>query len=44
MLYSLCDWGQADVNDWGDETGNSWRMSGDITRKLQPSSVPVTSN
>lgn len=31
ILYSLCDWGQADVNTWGNETGNSWRMSGDIT-------------
>ncbi|KAJ5688790.1 hypothetical protein N7462_003182 [Penicillium macrosclerotiorum] len=30
ILYSLCDWGQADVNTWGNETGNSWRMSGDI--------------
>lgn len=30
ILYSLCDWGQADVNDWGNQTGNSWRMSGDI--------------
>ncbi|OJK04876.1 hypothetical protein ASPACDRAFT_74440 [Aspergillus aculeatus ATCC 16872] len=31
ILYSLCDWGQADVNAWGNATGNSWRMSGDIT-------------
>ncbi|OOQ88982.1 putative alpha-galactosidase B [Penicillium brasilianum] len=31
ILYSLCEWGQADVNTWGNETGNSWRMSGDIT-------------
>ncbi|KAK5797380.1 hypothetical protein VI817_003671 [Penicillium citrinum] len=31
ILYSLCDWGQADVNTWGNETGNSWRISGDIT-------------
>lgn len=30
ILYSLCDWGQADVTSWGSETGNSWRMSGDI--------------
>ncbi|CDM29779.1 hypothetical protein DTO013E5_6138 [Penicillium roqueforti] len=30
ILYSLCDWGQADVNTWGNETGNSWRMSDDI--------------
>lgn len=34
ILYSLCDWGQADVNTWGNETGNSWRMSDDINGKL----------
>jgi len=31
ILYSLCDWGNADVEEWGNATGNSWRMSGDIT-------------
>ncbi|KAJ5908670.1 hypothetical protein N7495_001352, partial [Penicillium taxi] len=31
ILYSLCDWGYADVNTWGNKTGNSWRISGDIT-------------
>ncbi|KAF9886485.1 hypothetical protein FE257_011392 [Aspergillus nanangensis] len=31
IFYSICDWGQANVNAWGNETGNSWRMSGDIT-------------
>jgi len=31
ILYSLCEWGQADVEVWGNATGNSWRMSGDIT-------------
>ena len=31
ILYSLCEWGQADVDAWGNATGNSWRMSGDIT-------------
>ena len=30
MLYSLCQWGQADVTSWGNETASSWRMSGDI--------------
>lgn len=30
MLYSLCQWGQADVTKWGNDTANSWRMSGDI--------------
>jgi len=31
ILYSLCEWGQADVETWGNETGNSWRVTGDIT-------------
>jgi len=31
ILYSLCEWGQAEVWSWGNETGSSWRMSGDIT-------------
>jgi alpha-galactosidase len=33
ILFSLCDWGQADVEEWGPQTGNSWRMSGDIQRE-----------
>ncbi|OCL05345.1 glycoside hydrolase family 27 protein [Glonium stellatum] len=31
IFYSLCEGGQADVQQWGNTTGNSWRMSGDIT-------------
>ncbi|KAI1429586.1 glycoside hydrolase family 27 protein [Xylaria sp. FL1777] len=30
ILYSLCSWGTAGVEQWGNETGNSWRMSDDI--------------
>ncbi|KAF8851686.1 glycoside hydrolase [Acephala macrosclerotiorum] len=30
ILYSLCQWGTADVWAWGNDTGSSWRMSGDI--------------
>jgi alpha-galactosidase len=30
ILFSLCEWGQADVWTWANSTGNSWRMSGDI--------------
>lgn len=30
MLYSLCQWGEAGVQQWGNQTGSSWRMSGDI--------------
>jgi alpha-galactosidase len=31
ILYSLCEGGLANVVSWGNATGNSWRMSGDIT-------------
>ncbi|KAI1746086.1 glycoside hydrolase family 27 protein [Xylaria scruposa] len=31
ILYSLCSWGTAGVEQWGNETGNSWRMSDDIS-------------
>ncbi|KAJ5609947.1 hypothetical protein N7510_006666 [Penicillium lagena] len=31
ILFSLCDWGNADVNTWGNQTGNSWRMFNDIS-------------
>ena len=30
ILFSLCDWGLADVNEWGAKMGSSWRMSYDI--------------
>ncbi|KAI8625200.1 glycoside hydrolase family 27 protein [Xylariaceae sp. FL1651] len=30
ILYSLCEWGDEGVEQWGNVTGNSWRMSGDI--------------
>ncbi|KAL2834795.1 glycoside hydrolase superfamily [Aspergillus pseudoustus] len=30
-LFSICNWGFAEVNTWGNATGNSWRMSGDIS-------------
>lgn len=33
MLYSLCNWGYAGVQQWGNETGSSWRMSTDIGRE-----------
>ncbi|KAI5804849.1 glycoside hydrolase superfamily [Peziza echinospora] len=28
--YGLCDWGQALVETWGNATGMSWRLTGDI--------------
>jgi alpha-galactosidase len=30
ILYSLCEWGQAGVWEWGNSTANSWRMTDDI--------------
>lgn len=30
ILYSLCEWGEASVQQWGNSTASSWRMSGDI--------------
>ncbi|KAJ3407166.1 hypothetical protein HDV05_005564, partial [Chytridiales sp. JEL 0842] len=30
MLYSLCNWGEAYVWEYGKELGNSWRTTGDI--------------
>jgi alpha-galactosidase len=31
ILYSICNWGHAAVQLWGNETGSSWRITGDIT-------------
>lgn len=30
IQYSLCAWGHAHVDEWGNMTGQSWRMWGDI--------------
>ena len=34
ILYSLCEWGQADVTSWGPSVGSSFRISGDVGRKF----------
>jgi len=31
ILYSICSWGHAAVHLWGNSTGSSWRITGDIT-------------
>lgn len=31
IQYSLCVWGEAHVERWGNRTGHSWRMYGDIS-------------
>ncbi|KAH8904673.1 glycoside hydrolase [Coniochaeta sp. PMI_546] len=30
IQFSMCIWGEADVQTWGNGTGHSWRMYGDI--------------
>jgi alpha-galactosidase len=30
-VFSICNWGQANVRAWGKQVGNSWRTSDDIT-------------
>ncbi|KAJ2897693.1 hypothetical protein MKZ38_004470 [Zalerion maritima] len=30
IQYSLCAWGHSHVEQWGNDTGHSWRMWGDI--------------
>ncbi|KAA8895615.1 putative alpha-galactosidase B [Sphaerosporella brunnea] len=30
ILYSLCEWGQAGVETWGDSIAQSWRITDDI--------------
>jgi len=34
ILYSLCEWGTEDVWTWGNETGNSWRTTLDISTEF----------
>jgi alpha-galactosidase len=31
ILYSLCEWGTADVTSWASPVASSWRTTGDIT-------------
>lgn len=31
IYYAMCNWGQESVWTWGLATGNSWRISGDVT-------------
>lgn len=30
ILHSICNWGQAHVEEWGNSTGSVWRMTDDI--------------
>lgn len=40
--YSICVWGYEGVEEWGNQTGNSWRMSTDIERALNPIHLLLT--
>ncbi|KAK7177996.1 alpha-galactosidase [Paraphaeosphaeria sporulosa] len=31
IYYAMCNWGQDSVHTWGNATGNSWRITGDVT-------------
>lgn len=41
MVYSLCQWGEANVATWGNGTGQSWRTTTDITRMLHRKSLDM---
>ena len=30
IFYSICNWGEDNVTQWGKDVGNSWRTTGDI--------------
>jgi alpha-galactosidase len=36
ILFSLCEWGSAGIEEWGASMGNSWRTTGDIQGKVSP--------
>jgi alpha-galactosidase len=33
IYYAMCNWGQDSVWTWGLQTGNSWRVSSDVTNQ-----------
>lgn len=39
IQYSICVWGYAGVQQWGNATGNSWRMSTDIRGEFHEVSI-----
>jgi len=43
IYYAMCNWGQESVWTWGLVTGNSWRISGDVTNSW-PSIVSIASS
>lgn len=36
IQYNICVWGYAGVEEWGNQTGNSWRITTDIEGERDP--------
>ncbi|KAH8120409.1 glycoside hydrolase [Phellopilus nigrolimitatus] len=44
ILFGLCEWGDANVWDWGARVGQSWRMSGDSSASWEYISSIIATN
>jgi alpha-galactosidase len=44
IVFSLCNWGQYSVCEWGDTVGHLWRMNGDITPTWNSIMSNITNN
>ncbi|EJF65552.1 glycoside hydrolase [Dichomitus squalens LYAD-421 SS1] len=42
--FSLCIWGDANVWEWGDRVGHSWRMTGDVSASWSSISSIIAAN
>jgi len=44
IVFSLCNWGQYSVHEWGDTIGHLWRTGGDITPDWSSIMSNITAN
>jgi alpha-galactosidase len=44
IVFSLCNWGQYSVCEWGDTIGHLWRMNGDIKPEWNSIISNITNN
>lgn len=44
IIFSLCNWGQYSVCEWGDTIGHLWRTGGDITPEWNSIMTNITAN
>jgi alpha-galactosidase len=44
IVFSLCNWGQYSVHQWGDTIGHLWRTGGDISPDWSSIMTNITSN